>query len=424
MSLSARLRRAKNAALLGIIAVAPQLVVPGLAGVAHAAPPPAAADPVVVFIEDFENVTPPTTPILLSAYTGAGPLNMTYTADPVWIDGPRCNGIITSFNSTDFPGCGNNPQLRQLAQGLGTLGSPALGNANHALSAYTAISDPGADKVEFETVNPIPLASAGGRFITFSVDSAVVNCFARHPLYKFFLTGSGPDIPTFTTPIDPCTDPRGTPFSNGRVGRFPSNNAVLFTGSSLGIKLLNGQGSATGNDAAIDNIRVLDATPQLSKDFAPAAAVSGTPVALTFTITNTTELAAKPGWAFVDTLPAGLTVADPAGASTTCTGGLVAASAGSGTISATGNLDAGQASCTVTVNVTADTGTYTNGPDNVTSTGLNPITPTAVTFAPVVGVSLISPQLAVAGATLALAAAGLVARRRRNRLSGPSPIES
>jgi len=341
------------------------------------AAPPAPAAPTVLFTEDFENVSPPTTPILLTSYTGAG--GQTYTADPVWVSALLCNGIITSFNSTDFPGCGSNSGLRSLAQRLGSLGT-GLGNANHALSAFTAVSDPGPDKVEFETVSAIPLTSTG-RFITFSVDSAVVNCFAAHPLYKFYLTGAGPDIPTFTTPIDPCTDPRGVAFPNGKLGSYPADKAVLFTGSTLGIKLINGQGSASGNDAAIDNIRILDATPQLSKEFA-AGAVSGRATALTFTITNTTELAAKAGWSFTDTLPAGMTVATPSAATTTCASGAVTAAAGSGSITASGNLNAGQASCTVTVNVTATTGTYTNGPENVTSVGLNPITPTPVSFAP------------------------------------------
>jgi len=368
-------RNALRFAVVAAIGLGTQL---GGTEMAQAAPPPAPAAPVVVFTENFENVTPPTTPILLTSYTGA--TGQTYTADPVWVSGPLCNGIITSALSTDFAGCPNNAQLRTLAQGLGTLG-PGPANANHALSAYTAVSDPGPDKVEFQTVSPIPLLSGAGRFITFSVDSAVVNCFAADPLYKFFLTGSGPDIATFTTPINPCTDPRGTTFSNGRVGSFPSDKAVLFTGSSLGIKLLNGQGSASGNDAAIDNIRVLDATPQLSKDFAPGAA-SGRAEALTFTITNTTEMAAKAGWSFTDTLPAGMTVATPSGASTTCASGVVTAAAGSGSIAVTGNLNAGQASCTVTVNVTAGTGTYTNGPSNVTSSGLNPITPVTVSFTP------------------------------------------
>ncbi|MFJ2535074.1 DUF7507 domain-containing protein [Microbacterium maritypicum] len=142
----------------------------------------------------------------------------------------------------------------------------------------------------------------------------------------------------------------------------------------------NEQAQTNGNDGAIDNIRVLDVTPQLDKVFSPAIAPTGGTSTLTFTITNTTELAAKNGWSFTDSLPAGLTIANPA-ASTTCTDGAVTAPAGGTSIAVTGDLDAGQASCTVTVNVTSPVpGTFTNGPDNVTQTGLNPPGETSVTF--------------------------------------------
>ena len=412
----------------------------GAAGAAQAAPPPAAAAPVVVFTEDFENVSPPTTPVLLPAYTGPPPTNTMYTADPYYLNPNFCNGIITSFNSSANANCAaSGPNFdnwnRTFARSLGRVTNPATETDNHALIDFTTAGTSPANGAVLQTLTSVPVPA--GRFLAFDlqVSAAFCNQPAGHPLLAFYLLDGPTAIPSFNQPINPCTAPGsqqvtldvpGVGPRSFQVGTYATDSAILFNGTNLGLRLdnqrvVNGLG---GNDFAIDNIRVLDATPQLSKDFAPAAAESGTPVALTFTITNTTELAAKPGWAFVDTLPAGLTVADPAGASTTCTGGSVTAAAGSGTISATGNLNAGQASCTFIVNVTAGTGTYTNGPDNVTSTGLNPITPTAVAFAPVVGVSLISPQLAVAGATLALAAAGLVAtRRRRNRLSGPSPIE-
>ncbi len=367
--LSPRLARATlvTACLLG-----------GSAAPAHAAPG-VPAPPVIVYTENFEHVANPTTPELLTSYIGAPPVSEAYTADPSWVGGPFCNGIITSFNSADFPGCGFNAQIRLLAQGLGTL-SPGDPNQNHALSAYTS-NDPGVDAIEFETVQPIAL-SATSRFVSFSVDSAVINCFATHPLYKFYLTGAGPDIPTFTSPIDPCTDPRGQPFSNGRVGRFASDTAVLFTGSSLGIRLRNGDGSGSGNDAAIDNISVLDSTPTLDKSFSPASVRQDQTSILTFTVTNTTDLAFKGGLSFTDALAPGLTVA--AGpATTTCTNGVLTAPVGATSVSVTGDLAAGQSFCTASVPVKASaTGSYPNGPANITSVGLNPPQPSALLVTP------------------------------------------
>jgi uncharacterized repeat protein (TIGR01451 family) len=113
-------------------------------------------------------------------------------------------------------------------------------------------------------------------------------------------------------------------------------------------------------------------TPQLDLSFSPTTITTKQTSALTFTVTNTSELAAKSGWSFTDAMPAGLTVATPA-ATTTCPSGDVTAATGTASVNVTGNLSAGMASCTVTVNVqAAATGTYTNGPGNVTETDLNP----------------------------------------------------
>jgi uncharacterized repeat protein (TIGR01451 family) len=105
---------------------------------------------------------------------------------------------------------------------------------------------------------------------------------------------------------------------------------------------------------------------------------------LTFTITNTSELAAKEGWSFKDALPAGLVVASPAAASSTCSAPTtVTATAGGGTIAVKGSLAAEMNYCTVNVNVTSATaGTYTDGPANISEEiGINPPGPATVQFA-------------------------------------------
>jgi len=388
-------RNALRCAVVAAIGLGTQL---GGTEMAQAAPPPAPAAPVVVFTEAFENVTPPTTPVLLPAYIGPAPTNTTYTADPYYLMDSACNGIITSFNSSANANCAaSGPNFdnwnRTFARSLGTVTNPATETDNHALVDFTTNGTSPANGVMLETVNPIP-APGGSRFLAFSVQVSAAFCNqpAGQPLLAFYLLNGATALPSFTQPINPCTATGsqdvvltvpGVGDRSFRVGSFATDSAVLFSGTSLGLRLVNQRvvNGLGGNDLAIDNIRVLDATPQLSKDFAPGAA-SGRSEALTFTIINTTEMAAKAGWSFTDTLPAGMTVATPAASSTTCTGGVVTAAAGSGSIAVTGNLDAGQVSCTVTVSVTAGTGTFTNGPSNVTSSGLNPITPTSVTFTP------------------------------------------
>jgi uncharacterized repeat protein (TIGR01451 family) len=319
-----------------------------------------------VFTEDFENGQG-ATPALVTSHVGPPPVNQTYTADPEWLIG--CNGWITSEQNppVEPPGAGCGffwGQAKQLASALGQWagGDPAT---NHALIGYTSFN-PGPDKIQLETTQPIPL-SGTSRFLTFSVDAAARGCNGFHPLLKFYLLDGPTAIPTFTSPIDPCVNAGGV-INGTSVGTYVSNSPALFSGSSAGIRLVNGHGYAYGNDSAIDNIKILDVTPQLDKEFSAPAAPINTPVTLTFTVTNTSELAQKNGWSFTDNLPTGL-VATPASATTTC--GTVSASTTAVTVS--GNLATGQTSCTTSVQVTAArAATYTNCATNiVNAVGLN-----------------------------------------------------
>lgn len=367
--------------------------------------------PAVVFSEDFNNNDGPA-PLLLTKYTGAS--GETYTADPAYLT--HCNGVIVEANSPDSgqaaSGCPDKVSydaVRSLSYALGLLEGLASPKDNHTVTAYTQGANPGPNKVQFQTVHDIPLV-AKDRFLTFAVNAAEENCFANHSLFEFYLTSGTSRFPTFTSPIDPCTDPRGVaisvpafgtvPATTVQAGIFPSDGSVLFSGSAFGIQMVNAQGSGVGNDAAFDQIRVLDATPDLDKSFSPDTVPVGGVSTLTFTITNTTELAAKNGWSFTDTLPAGLLAASPAPV-TDCPAGVVAAPAGSRTITARGNLSAGMASCTVRVSVTSNTAdTYTNRPADVQESGLNPPGPATVTFIPAVDLHVTktaSPDPYVAG---------------------------
>ncbi|MGW1278257.1 beta strand repeat-containing protein [Streptomyces tsukubensis] len=354
-------------------------------GVARAAAAPGAPGlpqgPPVVYAEGFENGTGQT-PILLSAYTGAPPVNAKYTAAPAWISAANCNGIILDQSGANNAACQNQSatamaELKSMANVLGQVAGSATPGNNHAVSAYTDGANPGANKVEIQTVNPIPLVTSN-RFITFSVDVAAVNCNVSAPLLNFFLTGSGPDIPANDQAINPCTDPRSSTYNVGarpiQAGSFASDSSVFFTGSAVGIKMTNANGSGLGNDHAYDNLRILDVTPQLDKGFSPASIPQGGVSTLTFTVTNTSELAEKNGFSFSDNLPSGVTVAAVPNAATTCGSASLTAVPGTGVVGLSGGvLAAGTQSCTFTVDVTSNTaGTYVNQPANVTPSGVNP----------------------------------------------------
>jgi len=322
---------------------------------------PAQSPPTVVYDENFENGVG-TTPVILTAYIGA--TGQRYTAAPGWLTG--CNGRVLEFNSpnSDLAASGCTQLMwyggvRQLAYALGVHGG-VTPQTNHAVTAYTE-NNPGPNQVEFQTVGEVPLPTSS-RFLTFQVDAAAVNCQVPGPRYQFSLISGATATPVGGL-INACTSTStvmvpavgGAAARVAGVGTYTSNGSVLFTGSSVGIRMINANGSGSGNDAAFDNVRVLDATPALSKSFSPATLNAGGISTLTFTITNTSELAAKNGWSLTDTLPSGLVIASPANASTTCNGGQVTAVAGGGSIAVSGNLGAGPAfpSCTASVNVTA-----------------------------------------------------------------------
>ena len=336
-----------------------------------------AAPAVTVFNEDFEHNVGAQQTLTLTSYVGA-PLPVTYSADPYWLSAADCNGhVVPSAAPAAIPGCSKGAPLQQMAQALGVVGNTPQ---NHAVAAHTDRSNvhPGVDKVEFRTLpgDPIPLGKTN-RFILFSVDVAATRCDSNHPLLKFFLLDGTAQLPAFTAPIDPCGNS-----NSGASGRFFSNLGVLNTSPTIGVLMRNGQGNANGNDHAFDNITILDATPQLSKAFGPTEVAVGGTSTLTFTITNTDERAAKPGWFFTDTLPAGLTVASSPTASTNCPNGVVTAAAGGASVTVTGDLGNGQAACTATVAVTSTApGTYANGAGNLMTVGLDPPPGASVMFA-------------------------------------------
>jgi uncharacterized repeat protein (TIGR01451 family) len=177
--------------------------------------------------------------------------------------------------------------------------------------------------------------------------------------------------------------------------------------------MFNNRGLASGNDGAFDNIQIVDVSPSLDKSFSPAVANPGDVVTLTFTVTNTTELAAKPGWSFTDNLPAGMAVAPSPNTASTCDNSVVGATAGGTSVAFSGDLQINEVSCTLSVDVTAGLGTYVNGADNISSP-IGVIAPPDATLqiVPAVGVSYLQPGVLAA---LGIAGGGVILVRVRRR---------
>jgi hypothetical protein len=111
------------------------------------------------------------------------------------------------------------------------------------------------------------------------------------------------------------------------------------------------------------------AAPTITKAFADSQiqlfGLNSTALSFTLTNPNTFPLT---GFAFTDTLPAGLVVSTPNGVTGSCGGGTITAVAGSNSISLAGATLAGGASCTFSANVSATSvGVFTNTTSTVTA---------------------------------------------------------
>ncbi len=119
--------------------------------------------------------------------------------------------------------------------------------------------------------------------------------------------------------------------------------------------------SAGNSGTATDNLIVNAARPGFSKHFSPATVTLGARSTLTFTIDNSANTVQVFSASFSDTLPAGMEIASPSNASTSCSPGGVTALPGSNSISFTGGAVNAGATCTVSVDVRAtSTGTLNN----------------------------------------------------------------
>lgn len=150
------------------------------------------------------------------------------------------------------------------------------------------------------------------------------------------------------------------------VGTSTARGGVSFTVSAIEDRVGNTASNVTSTtDGSF--IRIGD-PPVFSAVFSPDAIIQGETSTLTFTIDNAANVAAVTSLDFSNNLPAGLEVADPAHASTTCTGGTLTAVAGAGTLSYAGGTVAAGATCTVSADVRATAGgSVVNISGNLTS---------------------------------------------------------
>lgn len=400
---SVQLRAAPEDARIGILA----------AGVPEA--------PIEVWGENFEQGLNATAPSALTAYASGR-----YTASPGWSTPSTCTGVLVNYNAAYYPNETSSCPRQVLANGLfstlaarevrrladvlgqvaaGVAGSqsstaPAVGSTdatrtNHALVGYPTATPGGTTVLESNAA--LGITAAGSRYYTLRVNAAAAGCSTGAPsLTPILFSGSTTLLAPFAAPIAPCSLTGPVFYSSSPVlersggviagvgdpAISTSARAAVYTGSSAALLTpaqiasarlrLSNSTTGTGSGFGVDNLRVLDVTPSLDFSFSPASVPVGTPSTLTYTITNTSEGIAKNDWSFINTLPAGLTVAPTPAVGGTCTqvtgtAFAVTALAGSASIAAVGgDLASGASSCTITVNVVASAeAAFTNAPANV-----------------------------------------------------------
>jgi len=295
-------------------AAAPAVVAPAVAGTPVA--------PTVLWTEGFGTSTGTTT--TLTAYNSA------YTASAYFLDVANCNSTVLANNDTSGwdSACKGGPisGLKSLAVALATLNGSNTGT-DRVVAAYTRdatlacyAGHPGGTNGCYTTINPtastttyaqldaemtqfkatnLSVPAAANKFVILSVDAAATACNYNgnpsdtSPKFQWYFLDNG------TTPVDLTNVPNdvcknGTGTMPLKSGHFASDKSAKSSSGTVGLQLINLEPSSDGNDAAYDNIKLLDATPQLDKSFSPTTVAAGGTSTMTFTVTNTTDKVGVP----------------------------------------------------------------------------------------------------------------------------------
>ncbi|MCL2872611.1 MAG: hypothetical protein FWF41_06515 [Betaproteobacteria bacterium] len=382
------------------------------------------------WVEDFSLGFPlPGAAVGIGGY--AGDHGETYTVGTGWAStANQCNGWILNSGTAQpggDTGCSANagrtgtgtntqaawPFLQAMASVLGLYqGQGSAAGANNVLASMTnpgttGVITPISSSVQIQA-NSVFSVTTGHYYIA-SADFAEIHC--QEDTYRpntatwyeaaetISLLDSSALTPLVQSPtITPCSDAPYNRYATTSAGTpvyvtTGTTPAWLATSSvpTVGIQVTNGTTQTPGNDVALDDLQIIDVTPQLDEAFSSTSVPVGGTTTLTFTITNTDDLLAKTGWSFNETLPSGLTFATTPNITTDCPNGLT--SILGTTLTVSGDLAALMISCTVTVDVTSATpDTYDNDDPAAAApnvTGLNgllsPGTTSVTFFAPLKG---------------------------------------
>ena len=296
------------------------------------------------------------------------------------VGGNTCGGTVSGSGTASFSGIDLAPAstctvtLAVTVPGGTTPGdyttSPAAGSYSFGAST-PAFTPTGATLSVTDTIAPTftktfdtPVAGVGTSVdVTFSItnnDASTLSALAFNDDLSAFLSGA---VAT-GLPANPCgtgSTITGTSFLAMSGATLAASETCSFSvtltvpaGATPG-DYTNTTSALTSNGltvaaAASDSLEIV-APPAFAKAFAPASVVLDETSTMTLTIDNAAQPVAATSLDVTDNLPAGMSVATPSNAATTCTGGTLTAVNGANSVSYTGGTVGAGATCTVTVDV-------------------------------------------------------------------------
>jgi uncharacterized repeat protein (TIGR01451 family) len=300
--------------------------------------------------------------------TNSGDADLTNVAvsDPLAPDCDMVIGALASGAMTSYT-CmlaGVSADLTNVATVTGDapVGPPVTASDSATVTISPApVAAPGFSK----SFAPNPIDQDGTSTLTFIID----NTTSTNDATSLNVTDNLPAEVMIADPPNASTDCTGgtltveagesiITYSGGTVlAGETCTLTVDVTSSTVGLHV-NTTGDLTSSlgvsDPASATLTV-NPPPVFRKSFVPDPIVVGGTSTLTFTIDNAASTAAATRLAFSDSLPAGVLIATPANAATTCTGGTLDAPAGTPDLTYSGGTVAAGASCTLTVDVTGTT---------------------------------------------------------------------
>ena len=323
---------------------------------------------------------------------------------------PNNASSVTGFTFSSPPGAGQVIGNTQFANAV------ALTAKNDALAAYnTLASRPCGMTISGDlggrTLTPGVYCSASSMGLTgtltldaqgdpnavfiFQLGSALTTASAS----QVRMTNSGQTCNVFWQIGSSATLGTGSSFA-GNV--LASSSVTLTTGTAHSGRVIGLNGAVTLDGSNVAACSLAANNQPITKSFNPTIINANGISTLTVVLSNPNASVATLTAPLVDTLPTGVSIANPPSASTTCGGGMVpAALAGGRTLTLpTGATIPANGSCQVSVNVTSATaGSYLNtipAGALVTTNGTNPSPTIATLIVLISGVPPVIPPVATA----------------------------